>query len=511
MYNPVLRVFFLFLIMVLFGGASALTSDIQKPHIIYFYSDDCEHCKEVHDDFLPGFLASYGDSIVFTEIEVSSRAAKDSLYALESRVDFPEKDKEYPAVYFMGTMIEGPGQVVMRLEHMVKAVLANPDSAEAVHREVIARTPEKYDPAAIQAAKTVHMIYFFERGCKVCGRAEEIADWLESLYDTKITRLNIDEDDNKVIAVALGQRTGVPEKKLMSTPVFFVGDDFLLSEDISRNRLVALIKNYAKTGAPAFWETLGEQELKRAKEHIREQFSSFAIFAVALAGLGDGINPCAFATILFFVSYLTMVGRKRNEILAVGLSFAVSVFTTYFLVGLGVFAFIESLANIEFLAKIIFGVTAGMCFVFGFFSIGDYFKARAGKTSDMALQLPAFLKKRIHATIREKARMEGIVAGALAAGFLVSILELACTGQVYLPTIIFMVGVEGYTAKAVGYLLLYNICFILPLLAVFGVVYFGVSSHTVGKIMESRVATVKLILAAVFFVVGGLMIWAVFL
>jgi len=168
------------------------------------------------------------------------------------------------------------------------------------------------------------------------------------------------------------------------------------------------------------------------------------------------------------------------------------------------------MANIELLAKIIFGGTAVLCMVFGMLSIYDYFKARSGKTADMALQLPKFLKRRIHATIREKAKMESIIAGTLVAGFMVSIFELACTGQVYLPTIAFMVGMEGYKARAVLYLLLYNICFIIPLLVVFGVVYFGVSSHSIARIMEAKVGMVKLVLAGVFFAVGGLLFWVVF-
>jgi len=103
-----------------------------------------------------------------------------------------------------------------------------------------------------------------------------------------------------------------------------------------------------------------------------------------------------------------------------------------------------------------------------------------------------------------------MVAGALAAGFLVSILEFACTGQVYLPAITLMVGMGGLKASAVFYLFVYNIFFIIPLLIVFGVVYFGVSSHVIARIMESKVGTIKLALSVVFFTVGGLLFWAVF-
>lgn len=64
---------------------------------------------------------------------------------------------------------------------------------------------------------------------------------------------------------------------------------------------------------------------------------------------------------------------------------------------------------------------------------------------------------------------------------------------------------------AILYLLLYNICFIVPLLFVFGVVYFGVSSQSIARLMEAKVGTVKLILAGIFFTVGFLLFWAVFM
>ncbi len=491
---------------------SAAAYAVEKPVMLFYYSYDCVHCMTVKTDFLPEFLERYSEHFEFVELEVTDEANRDSLYAMEARLNVPEAYKDYPAVYFMGTMLEGENDVRLKLGHLVESYLANPDSAREVDRAVMARTPEPVDFDEISPEKTVHMAYFFEEGCRECGRASEIIDWLESMYDAvEINQFDIQDRENKILATALGIRTGIPENRIMSTPVFFIGNDCILSEDISRNTLSGMIAKYAQTGAPPAWESFTGDDFTKAENYLKTQFTSFALLAVALAGLGDGINPCAFATILFFVSYLGMVGRKKNEILIVGLSFAAAVFATYFLVGLGFLQFVRTMTNFDIMAKIIFGGTAVLCIVFGILSIYDYVKAAQGKTGEMMLQLPTFLKKRIHKTIREKSRMNSMVAGAFIAGFTVSILEFACTGQVYLPTITFMVGVEGLKSTAVLYLILYNIFFILPLLLVFSVVYFGVSSKAISKIMESRVGTVKLILAGVFFTVGVLLFWAAFM
>lgn len=508
-YRFNLRYIAIFFLLVFMFGAKAFTDE--KPVLLFFHTEDCENCRNVKEEFLPGFLEKYGKHFTFKELDVTIEANLDSLFAMEARLDVPEEDKDYPVIYFAGTIIEGEIPIRMRLEYLLKDYIANPDSMKTVDREVRSRIPEIIKPQINETDKPVSMAYFYKHGCKECGRAEEIIDWLKETYPfLTVGIFDISSEREKLIATFLGVRAGVPENKLMSTPIFFIGVDYVLSEKISRAHLAGLVENYAKTGSPAFWNELDDRTLESAEEQINDLFRRFTVFAVAFAGLADGVNPCAFATILFFVSYLGMVGRKGTEILVVGLSFAFAVFLTYFLVGLGFFSIIKQMSHFEIVAKVIFGGTGALCIVFGFLSINDFFKARAGKTSDMALQLPAFLKRRIHSTIREKARMESFVAGAFIAGFLVSILEFACTGQVYLPTITLVVRQEGLNSLAVLYLLMYNVFFILPLLFVFGFVYFGMSSKGIAKIMESRVGTVKLILAVVFFFVGGLLIWTVF-
>jgi cytochrome c biogenesis protein CcdA/thiol-disulfide isomerase/thioredoxin len=495
--------------IALSSGMIAFSQAKPKPMMLFFFSKDCENCAAIKKEFLPGFLKKYGTSFRFMELDVSNPANYDSLLAMESRVRLPEAEKDYPAVYFMGAMLEGEIPVCTKLEPLVRAWLANPDSLEALDREVMSRKPEVLKSETGAGGKPVHLAYFYKQGCKKCSRMKEIIAWLEKNHpNLHIESFDIAEKRSKLLATALGVRCRLPRERLMSTPSFFVGSEYVLEENITRETLSDLAAKYGKTGAEPYWNTLSPDELARADKLIAETFNSLALVAIALAALGDGVNPCAFATILFFISYLTMLGRKKKEILMVGLAFAFAVFITYFLVGLGFLGALKHAAHIEILSKIIFGGTAVLCWVFGVLSISDYFKVRAGNTSEMSLQLPGFLKRRIHATIREKARARGLVAGALVAGFTVSLLEFACTGQVYLPTITYMVSRK---AEALGYLLFYNIMFILPLLAVFGAVYFGVSSKAVAQIMESRVGTVKLVLAAVFFIVGALLFWAAFL
>jgi hypothetical protein len=128
----------------------------------------------------------------------------------------------------------------------------------------------------------------------------------------------------------------------------------------------------------------------------------------------------------------------------------------------------------------------------------------------MKLQLPLFLKRRIHETIRKQSRSGRLALGAFITGAVVSMLELACTGQVYLPTIVFVTGVSGLRTHAFFYLILYNLLFVLPLALVFFVSYMGVTSQQLGAVMEAHIDRVKLIIGLFFLLLGLLLVYMLF-
>jgi cytochrome c biogenesis protein CcdA len=89
------------------------------------------------------------------------------------------------------------------------------------------------------------------------------------------------------------------------------------------------------------------------------------------------------------------------------------------------------------------------------------------------------------------------VASSLVLGFTVSLFELACTGQVYFPTLVYLHQVRR-DAGSLSYLLLYNFAFILPLLVVFALSYWGISSQRLGRWVQGSMKPVKLLLTALF-------------
>ncbi|MDW7990981.1 MAG: hypothetical protein RMK65_02340 [Anaerolineae bacterium] len=200
-------------------------------------------------------------------------------------------------------------------------------------------------------------------------------------------------------------------------------------------------------------------------------------------------------------------GYKGRQVLAVGGAFTGGVFLAYLTVGLGLYKVLDLLGNTLTLAgRWLYGLTALFCLVLAVLSFLDFLKARRGQIEEMTLRLPDHLKKQARAVVRRGQRMSAYALGALVTGLLISLLELACTGQLYLPTIVFVLSVPAMRARAVTYLLLYNLAFILPLAVVFVLTYFGTTSLQLGMFLRKRTAAVKLGTALVFF---ALAVWLV--
>ena len=365
-------------------------------------------------------------------------------------------------------------------------------------------TSESFDTVGHQESdNAIHIVYFHKHGCQKCARAVKVLKRLKEKYP----QIVVDQRNPKTeqtLFEAMGTLYDVPETKRLTTPAVFIGDTALIG-DLDEQGLENAIQKYLTTGVTS---RIKEAEAYKgsAESEIVNRFHGFGILTVAGAGLLDGINPCAFATIVFFISYMNLVGRGRKEMLIAGGAFALAVFVTYLLLGLGTLSFMNYINQFSGIAKCVYLLAATATFALAGLSLYDAVKAKQGKTKDILLQLPRALKQRIHKVIREQTRTSGVIAGALVIGFVISALELVCTGQVYLPTLTFVAGIEGMRAHAISYLILYNIMFIVPLLVVFGCVYWGTTSMQLGGILQKNFVSVKVGMG---FLLFGLGIWLV--
>jgi cytochrome c biogenesis protein CcdA len=347
------------------------------------------------------------------------------------------------------------------------------------------------DPAG-GASATVVLSYYYTPGCRSCE--EFLSVEVPKLEKELGIRIVMEKKDilgtsNYQELSSLAAARGGAIREL---PALRAGDTLLQGDREIQEKLAAVLK--AGVGSPPKPAAAPASPSAAAAGSAADRL---AIGPVLLAGLADGINPCAFTTLIFLLASLALAGRGRREVLLIGALFSVAVFLTYFGIGLGFFAALRAASAAPLVSLILRWALVLLLAAFAGLSIYDYTLIRAGRPGEMLLQLPTALKRRIHSSIRGTVRTTALAGSSLVLGFLVSIFEFACTGQVYLPLLGVLARLTRQ-ADALALLALYNLCFIAPLLVVFGASYLGVSSGRITTFFQARMGTVKLGLAAVF-------------
>ena len=334
------------------------------------------------------------------------------------------------------------------------------------------------------------------------------------LYQRSFTIANSGDKPLEVKAVRVGCGCTTilyPKKRLWISPGESIEARFSFNtEGMEGPEIKYIYVESNDPDAPSLKLKLTAQVQRKHSAAIK-RFRSWGLWTVAGAGLIDGINPCAFTVLVFFISFLNFVGYRKRELLALGITFILAVFLTYILLGLGLFKFIQSLETFAWFSKIIYLGTAFLALVLGIYSLYDwYIYRKTGNPEEVKLKLPGFIKQMIHKTIQNASRNRKKTLIELAwavflSGFIVSLLESVCTGQTYVPTIAYVFRDPRLRINALGYLVLYNLMFILPLVIILIAGLSGVGSEAFSRLMRKHLGTVKLLTAALFFFLGILL------
>ncbi len=468
--------------------------------ILFFYSVDCPHCQAVQEQVLTPLKTRYGDQVDIREFEISAPANYELLIRAEAQFGVRAEQRGLPTLIVDNQILIGEDDARNKLPGLVEQGLAKggtawpdlPGLAAILESQPGATgTPGsatcQQTQVACSSASPIWVAYFYQVGCQKCSRAEADLAYVRTHY----TQMVVDQFnvyDQPELGEWLAERAGRTD---FHTPALFIGNDALFGEtEITPDRIEATAAKYATTGAERVWSNFDKT---KTRSGLLDQFRALGPLTVVFAGLVDGLNPCAFATLVFLISYLAFSGRKGREIVAVGGAFTLGVFLAYLGVGLGLDKVLDLMGRLlTTLGRWIYAITAVLCAVLAVISFRDWLKARRGKIEDMSLRLPAPLRKRVNALVRSGQQMQAFVAGAFLTGMAVSLVELACTGQIYLPTIIFVASVPELRLQAISYLVLYNLVFILPLVVVFVLAYYGTTSHQLGRFLEKNTAWVKL-------------------
>lgn len=479
-------------------------------HAVYFYRTDCPHCQAALDEVIYPLEAELGADLDIRLANIDYAVNYELFLQFQEYFTISAEERGIPTLVIGETILIGEDAIRTDLRSLV----LNGVEAGGIEWTAV----EGFDPSAImsegaigaddqlctldsdtcEVGTPIYAAYFYQTGCQECSMVEADLAYLQSKYPQLVVE-SYNIFDSAGLAEWMAARVGREED--LHTPAIFIGNQVWIGEEeIIPDEISTALDCFKAEGSPRFWEAYDESQ---GNQNIIERFRSMSWLTVVLAGLVDGLNPCAFATLIFFVSYLSLSGRKGKEILLVGFAFTLGVFIAYLLIGLGLYRILDLLGNwLNILSKIIYGITALVCLIFGILNFLDYLKTRKGDLGDMSLKLPDKLRLRINETIRKGKNVKAYAFGAFVTGLVVSLLELACTGQVYLPTIIFVSSVPELRLRSFSYLLLYNLMFIVPLIIVFVLVYFGTSSKQLTTFIQEKGSGIKLAMSILFIVLA---------
>ena len=190
------------------------------------------------------------------------------------------------------------------------------------------------------------------------------------------------------------------------------------------------------------------------------------------AALVDSINPCVFGVLIFLIAFMNRVFKNRKMMLLGGLLYSLVVYITYLLLGFGILKIAVSIG----FASLFYAVAAMIAIAAGLFEIKDYFWYGRGFSLQM---IPGGAARIKYYTMKmeklEKYHPIWLLSAMSLLGIFVVLVELPCTGAPYFAILGLLA--QGAYASAVPLLMLYNFIFVLPLLIVIGIAYFGATSE----------------------------------
>ena len=296
-------------------------------------------------------------------------------------------------------------------------------------------------------------VFAYRPGCGDCDRTLPVVEaWQANHTAQAIEYLDLNAGPEAVLRFEdLANRTGTRPH----IPALFLGGDRVA---MGGTEIRAFLEN-ATAAAPA-----------NATGAAPPPLTPLAVIG---AGLVDGINPCAFAVLALLLGTLAATGTRRR-VLVLGGAYTVGVFACYLAAGLGIVAVVGAAGFAP-----AFRLAAGtVAIVLGVAVLA----AAVLQRRELAPAITARGRERIAGWL-QKAPTAGPIA-ALALGIGVALVELPCTGGVYLGVLGLLAG--GAMADALPLLVLYNLCFVLPLVLIVGGVAAGLAPASVDRWRESR-------------------------
>ncbi|MCI0503419.1 hypothetical protein L0Y65_01770 [Candidatus Micrarchaeota archaeon] len=359
---------------------------------------------------------------------------------------------------------------------------------------------------------------FYGEGCPHCASTSALLDTMKDEYNLSISKheayYNYEE---RTRLIAYYERFGYDVSK-GGVPTTIVGGTAMVVGELSESQWKMLFDACQEGRCPTgvytystFTLRIGNQSAAAnltgngtavanatapandtRMDPLQELNGAAAITLPVLIGaaLVDSINPCTIAVMVLLCGAI-LCAKGRNSALLAGLIFSFVIFFMYVLYGLGI---MKAIAALELTRAFYTLVTLG-ALALALMEINAYFNYKPGF---LAVEMPMFLRpyaKKITASATSP-------AGVAVAAVFCSLFLLPCSSGPYLLVLGMLA--KAATMQTIGYLVLYNLFFILPMVVITVAVYLG--KTTIEKVNETKEKYIRLI-----HLVSGIILFFLFL
>lgn len=355
------------------------------------------------------------------------------------------------------------------------------------------------------AADQLSLHFFYAENCPHCKEEKPFLDQLQQRHpQLRIVIHDVwqDKSDLKLMR-ELAEAHSID---LVSTPLTAVGGQIWIgyTPDIAE-AIEATVERCLEEDCPDALdfpeepgEVIAESDYATAisGSPVDPDRYSLPVFTVLL-GFLDSFNPCAFFVLLFLLS-LMVHARSRRQMALVGGTFV-------FFSGFIYFLFMSAWLNLFLLAGQLPLITmiAGLIALFiALINIKDFFYFHKG----LSLSMPEHAKPHLFERMRNLLKGEKlgpVLLGTTVLAIVANSYELLCTAGFPMVFTRVLTLRELPTWQYYGYLLLYNLVYVIPLIIIVTIFTLTLGSH---KLSEKEGRMLKLLSGNMMLVLGAVLV-----
>ena len=427
--------------------------------VAYFYEVGCLHCARIGD--LLADLETTSPGLTIERHDIHSQEGRRLLTRLLSA--YGAEIGPVPMVFVGDVAMIGNTFYGLTDEPVELLGLSQEWSLRgAVEAALAADSPS---PVERLPETTTELVLFVRAGVPESAALETWAAELQTRHPLlSIWKLELPDSENEELLSGLSRLYNVRGEP----PAFFVGDIAMAGGTLfARGEEPRSFDGTSETRAYVEGRIAHAVATKASSPVDRYRLrESITLWAVIGAAALDSVNPCDFAVLVLLLGTLLVIG-KRGKVIWAGLAFAAGIFLSYYILGFLVYSVLGTTVGTRGFREPFIYAVSGLAILVGLWEMKDLLWYGKG----FSIEVPDRWKPKLKAATASVVT----IPGAFLVGVVDSFFLAPCTSGPYLA-ILSLLSQTAERFQGAMLLLLYNVIFILPMIAITLMVHFGLTT-----------------------------------